>query len=288
MSRAVCTFVDKASGETAEVIEFDLIDNPGVRAWQYAVMLNNKSRYLFRGRPIIFKKIRPTNIELRYEFLKSTVAKLSTTEFAWNHPVPELFDQIDQEFLNLAHRHFTNGCLTLWDPRQPRAYNPELDRILHDLNDIIHELELYVPTPAKLKHYLTGNEIRLTNDGRELGYDILPFKQYHSYEPADLILDGYILGKTLMESFACNDDPTSWDTAGHVRTNGGAQIMLDRTRQEIYDTVEFNQWLQDHGLAKHQTWADFPLGNFVPGHLAKAESVYKDLDKYSAHVNIKL
>jgi hypothetical protein len=288
MSRAVCTFVDCATGETAEVIEFDLIDNPGVRAWRYAVMLNNKSRYLYRRRPIIFQKARPSDIADRYEFLKSIVTKLSTTEFAWNYPVPETFDQVDQEFLNLAHRHFTNSCLTLWDPRQPRSIDFDLDRILHDLNDIVHELEIYIPTPNKLRYYLTGQEIRLINDVRELGYDILPFKSYHSYEPADLILDSYILGKTLIESFACHDDPISWDTAGHVRTNGGAQILLDRTRQQIYVSTEFNQWLQDHNLEKHMTWADFPLGNFVSGHRAKAESLYKDLDKYSAHINITL
>jgi hypothetical protein len=288
MSRAVCTFVDQLSGQTVDVIEFDLIDNAGCRAWQYAVMLNNKSRRIYQARPINFQNTRPPNIADRYESMKATFKELSATEFAWNHNVPESFDQVDQEFLNLAHRHFTNSCQTLWDPRYSKTVDLELDKILHDLNSIVHELEIYVPTPTRLKYYLTGKEIRLINDSKELGYDILPFKQYHSYQPSDLILNSYILGKTLMESFAGHDNPTSWDTAGHIRTNGGAHILIDGTRQQIYNSVEFNQWLQDYNLKKHMTLADFPLGNFVPGHRSRAETLYKDLDKYSAQVDIQL
>jgi hypothetical protein len=289
MSRAVFTFTDQSDNRTVDVVEFDLIDNVGCRAWQYAVMLNNPSRYLHRRSPINLYKKRPANIADRYETLKSIIEKLSTTEFAWHHRIPESFDQVDQDFMNLAHRHFTTSCFSLWNPSIARLADRDyLDRVLHDLNSIVHDLELYVPTANKLKYHQTGREICLANDGRELGYDILPFKQYHSYDPADLIMDGYILGKTLLESFACHDNPTSWDTTGHIRTNGGAHILLDNTRQQIYESVEFLEWLQSHNLEKHMAFPDFPLGHFVPGHQSRMESLYKDLDKYSAQVHIQL
>jgi hypothetical protein len=287
MSRAIFTFTDQLTNQTADKIEFDLIDNVGCRAWQYAVMLNDCSRTLFRTGPVKFHKSLPYDIEIKYKKLKQVVDKLSSTPFAYEHPVPDSFYEIDQNFMNKLHRHFTDSCAVLWYPKHADSADRTLDKILQELNNNIHELEGYLPTDHKSKYSGLQNEIWALNNGRELGYDIFPFRQYHSYEPADLILDGYILGKTLMESFACDDDPTSWDTAGHMRTNGGAIIQLTTTRQEIYNSSEFYNWLQRHGVEKYQKYADFPLGYFVAGHRSKLESLSTDLKKYSVQLHIQ-
>jgi hypothetical protein len=286
MAQAVYTFVDQETKQVADVIEFELLDNQGVRAWQYAVMLNDSLRICTRSS--VLSKFRPPNISDQYQQLKHIIDKLSASAFAWVHGVPELFDQVDQNLMNRLHRHFTNSCYEIWDHRSLNFENHELNSILTDLNKSIHELEYYIPTNTKLKFCDVTNEIFLTTPGNRLGYDLFPFRQYHSYEPADLVLDAYVLGKTLIESFYCEDDPTSWDTNGHMKTNGGSIILLDDGRSKIYNSQEFVSWLQKSNVDKHVRLADFPLGNFVAGHRNKLELLEKDLHKFSVLAHIRL
>jgi len=288
MSRALYTFTNKEDNQLVDVIEFDLLDNPGCRAWQYAVMLNDKARKISLGGVSTSFTEPNNNSSFQYQQLKNVIDDLSTTQFNFNHPVPESFDLVTQDFLNVLHRHFTNSCIELWLPTSNFNQLEKLNQLLQDLNSLIHQLELSIPTGNKLKYRHTKDQIWILNSGSELGYDIYPFRQYHSYEPADLILDPYILGKSLIESFMCHDDPTSWDTAGHMRTNGGAIAVLSYARQEIYESSEFNNWLKDHNLIKQHRHADFPLGNFVPGHKDKLLVLQQNLHKYSCQVSIQL
>jgi hypothetical protein len=287
-TRAVYTFTEKTSNKVADQIEFDLIDNPGVRAWQYAVMLNSANRTCKVKSPIVFLKNVPSDIDQQYQFLINVLDQLSGTDMAFAEKIPATFDLVDQALMNRLHRHFTNGCYSLWDHRSPNFENDNLDRLLWQLNEIIHKLELYLPTDHKIKYNNFGQEVWARSLGDEFGYDIFNFRDYHSYESADLILDAYILGKTLIESFACADDPTSWDTNGHMKTNGGAVMLLGDHRSQIYNSKEFETWLNQHGQEPNARFADFPLGHFVPGHKTKLEHVSKELHNYSVQLHIQL
>lgn len=288
MSRVAYTFADFETNETADVIEFDLLDNPGSRAWQYAVMLNSPERFAILTSPIRSTRTVTTDVFSKYQVLKDTVAKLSVTDFPYPEAMPENFVTVDQALMNRLHRHFTNSCLDLWDLKYPRQNVTEIDNILQKLNFLVHELEHYLPTNVKIKYAKSVSELWAICNGMELSYDIFPFRQYHSYEPADLIMDGHILGKTLLESFQCQDNPTSWDTRGHMRTNGGANMLLDNFRQEIYHSEDFMDWLTQHGTDKNKSFADFPLGYFVPGHKQKLKELIKTLNKYSIKAHISL
>ena len=291
MARAIYKFFDQSSNELAEIIEFDLVDNPGSKAWQFSVLLNNKSRYLKKFSPIRYTQP-PANVDEIYNNLKVIISQVNTTEFPVEFDIPVSFSQADQDFMNRLHRHFTNSCYTLWDYRYVNVgpHQELVSSVLHELNEVIHYLEMYLQTPYKIqfaKNY-PQEEVHVRCDGEEIGYDIFHFRRYHSYDQADLILDGYILGKTLLESFACNDNPINWDTAGHMKTNGGAIITVDDVRQQIYNSLEFNNWLQEHKVEKQYMHADFPLGYFVPGHRSKFELLKKELCKYSAEIEILL
>lgn len=289
MSRvAAYSFIDLETNQTADVIEFELIDNPGSRAWQYAVMLNSPERFVSLASPIQVPNPLPANISDQYQVLKETVEKLANMNFPYPEVLPENFDTVDQELMNRLHRHFTNSCLDLWDLRYPRQNATDVDKILQKLNFLVHELEHYLPTNVKIKYGKSVTELWTICNGQELSYDIFPLRQYHSYEPADLIIDGHILGKTLLESFKCQDTPTSWDTRGHMRTNGGANMLLENFRQEIYNSQDFIDWLTQHGTDKNRSFADFPLGYFVPGHKQKLKELIKTLNKYSVKVHILL
>ena len=95
-------------------------------------------------------------------------------------------------------------------------------------------------------------------------------------EHADVILDTYILGKTLIESFLNQDNPVNWDTSGHVRTNGGCCFLMTDARNRIYKSQEFKNWLQEHNASMNNIYADFPLGNFAPGHKKKLDTWFNE------------
>ena len=286
MTRAVYTFTDPQSKQIAEVIEFDLVDNPGVRAWQCAVMLNDKSRKVQR-KSVGSLKQAPVPLAV-YSDLKYTLEQLASTKYAVDIDLPESADLLTQDLMNVIHRHFTNSCQDLWDPKNISHDQSKINQWLQDLNYLIHELECYLPTPHKLKYAHLGNEIHAVPEGSEFSYDIFPFRSYHSYEPADLILDGHILGKTLMESFMCHDSPTSWDTSGHVRTSGGAVMLLSQHRSQIYQSDKFRAWLEQHNTNQHARYADFPLGNLVPGHGGRMEALKSQVHRYFCEVSIQL
>lgn len=288
MSQAIFTFTDRQSNQSIDTVVFDLLDNAGCRAWQYAVMLNANSRIVFPSSPIIFQPIRPPDVNDSYKKLKCAIEELASSDFAFTQAVPESFETVDQDFLNRLHRHFTSSVATMWYPKYAGPVDYAIDKVLHDINHLVHTLDEYVPNPTKLKYNRCSNTILALSHGQELSYDIFPFRKYHSYESADLILDSHILGKSLIESFACEDDPTSWDTAGHMRTNGGAIIQLDSFRQELYNSADFLDWLKKHGVEKNQKLADFPLGYFAPGQRSKLESLVKDLKQFSVELHIKL
>lgn len=288
MSRAAYTFVDIETNQAVDVIEFELINNPGVKAWQYAVMLNGPERFVSVCPTIPSPGQLPANIDQQYQDFKNIVAQLASTDFPFDEPLPDLFESVDQNLLNKIHRHFTTSCFDLWDLRYKRYDVETTNQILQRINDMIHDLERYIPTSIKTKYGGSISELWAICNGMELSYDIFPLRQYHSYEPADLIMDGHILGKTLLESFKCLDDPNSWDTRGHMRTNGGAIMCLDDSRKEIYNSQDFLNWLTQHGTNKNKTFADFPLGNFVAGHRQKLSALIKTLDKFSVKVEILL
>jgi integrase len=144
------------------------------------------------------------NIELFFEKIKNKQKKIRVAYFGDSMIEGDL---VTQDFMNGLHRHFTNSSAKLWNHQYTNFdQQNNLNTILQELNHSIHTLEFFIPTKHKLKYYQNHNEeILIINNGRELGYDMFPFRQYHSYEPADLILDPYILGKTLLETLTKGD-----------------------------------------------------------------------------------
>ena len=264
MTQAIFKFSD--STQTIDTFTVDLIDNPGVRAWAYAVLLNKKQRNIsLRSISYLQSNHNSSFVTEQYQKMVDYVSQLAPTQFKFNERMPSV-DQIDQQFLNRLHRHFTQCCLDMWCyDFYDLTLQAHLNPILQELNNTIHQIEGYYETSQKKHWDRQGKELTIRADGDQISFDITPFRYCHSYDPADVILDAHILGKTLIESFMCNDNPDNWDTSGHARTSGGATIMLTDCRQQIYNSPEFNQWLSDHGVDRSKVLADFPIGNFVQG-----------------------
>jgi hypothetical protein len=279
MTTANFEFFSKNQQHITTVV-VDLLDTPASRAWQFAVKLNSPQKNVFaRTSSYYDDTIKPFVIDHNLRKLHESLEQLSSTQFAYTESVPTQFKDFDQPLFNQLHRHFTKSCQQLWDITfMDFELQQKLNPWLQQLNGSLHLLEQFVATAQKTAWHKVGLELFVCAGGADLSYDIMPVRHCHSFEPADLILDPHILGKTLIESFMCNDNPVNWDTTGHVRTNGGSCFILSDHRQKIYQSPEFADWLEQNASSPESVHADVPLGNFVPGHKEKLLSFMKSSD----------
>ena len=247
-----------------DILTVNLFDTPLAKSWAYAVALNNKERNFY----IKFYDRKNKDNEIHkqelYNKILNCIEQLADSPYPYNNEIlPKSVAEVDQPMLNRLHRHFTNTNLqicsdTFTDFEIQRTLNPPLQ----ELNNQIHFLETYMP-----RMLIPGKELCLLPTGtNNTGYDIRSLRSYHSFDHVDLIMDPYILGKTLLQSFFNQDIPMTWDTSGHVRTSGGAIMVIDNHRQQVYNSPEFKDWLESYNLSKEQVFADMPLGNFENGH----------------------
>lgn len=260
---------------TAETLLFDLLDNPGVRAWadhcrKIPDARNNCAyqevppRYVSGALQALWKKQQ----QVQQELAKTTL------------PIPlpvDAVDQITQHHLNVWHRWFTTHTQFYVND------HPELAiefHWLHELNQIVHILEQNIPNWLNNKLQQNGREFNLPANvdthGFGVGYvDLTQHRQHHSWEHADLILDQAVHGKTTMQSFIDNDDPKHWDTTGHHMSWGGCKIVCGTYRQEIYQSPLFCNWMDRNAVTRQDLWGDYPLGNIVNRDEAQLNRIFQ-------------
>lgn len=270
--RARFYLTDNNSGVT-EVITADLLNLPGVTAWKYAVAMNGKQRSVNKFYWTRLEPYNKTVAQALLDEIHQLIDFLSNTHFAYTDILPTQADQVSREFLNKIHRHFTNSARSVWSGEfrfnsVEEQYHIN-DRLL-ELNSAIHNLEHLYINEIQQKFQQTGREILVRpkahlQSNTALGFDIKPYMSCHSRDHHDIILDPYILGKTLVQSFLDIDDPSQWDTTGHVSTDGGCMFVLSDHRQKIYQSAEYVAWLAKYNLNYYNTYADFPIGDFVAG-----------------------
>ena len=191
----------------------------------------------------------------------------------------------DQQWCNKIHRYFT----TLVKYRKfeidgDEAYSekneltPLIFKKLHIINDLIHKLERYNFTPQRIKykkqhcallispHNLSSSAI----DGSDTNLKWHEFLeedfQYHELiTEYNVIFLSEILGKSLLQSFFDDDDPNYFDTSGHSGWYGGFEIILNDTRQKIYNSDDFNNWLSKHNIPEQnkKLKGDYPIGKVI-------------------------
>ena len=89
------------------------------------------------------------------------------------------------------------------------------------------------------------------------------FNEYMALESPLVILDGSILGKSVLQSFYENDNPNAQDCTGRLGSYGGFIIELDDHRKNIYRSKEFISWAQSHNRAFNSLPLEFPIG-YIP------------------------
>ena len=106
-------------------------------------------------------------------------------------------------------------------------------------------------------------------------FDLTDYRQYHSWEHADLVLDQAVHGKTTLQSFLDNDDPRHWDTTGHHLSWGGFKLASSDYKRQIYMGSLFDEWMQRYNVSHEDLWGDYPLGNIVNRDQTQLDRIFR-------------
>jgi hypothetical protein len=246
----------------------DLLDNPGVQAWAKCFCNGYETQSMSHDHLYVFD----TNSDLLnklYQQIADLLVQLIHLGIVYQGPDAVEFATTNSNnihhWLNALHRFFTHNQ----EACNQRNFDNNFDysvasTLLHELNAHVHEIELYIPRGPTDIPVSTIPEIKLyhaTESGTGMWLDLSNHMQYHSQHHYDVILTSEILGKTLIQSYLDLDNPNDWDTSGHYVSAGGIQICIGSTRQTIYQSQSFQNWLTKYGLDPAAVNYDYPLGN---------------------------
>lgn len=253
-------------------LDIELVDNPAIKSWTERVLKNSRSAHARLEDPFQRYTATPGLLQEYLDKLRELLDTMESYGFPFTDvPFPKDVDSITREWTNKLHRYFTHTQRIIdftnrqdWSAEQHDIYKKEIGIPLHDINEYVHLIEIYMPLP--IDYIADCNEIYIS---AQPAYDDPgwwqmedTWRQHHSREHCDVIFGSQILGKTILRSYMDGDDPNDWDTTGHYSNNGALQIVLGPTlRETIYKSTDFNQWLEKHGRTVETSWYDFPVGN---------------------------
>lgn len=261
-------------------LHIKLLDNPAVQSW----------RDHFLTTPLtVTSHIVGNVVALTHDLEKMSVLfgqccgyidQLAQHGYVYYTSIPGSIHDVDRAWCNQAHRFFTHTQQTVNLSGMPKQHASELTVLLQQLNDAIHALEDFLPPAIGYTPEFSFDEIYCSDEpayNHPGWWQITDeFRQYHSAEPATVILGSQILGKTLLRSYLDGDDPRDWDTSGHYCNNGALLIQPSDFRRKVYNSNDFYSWLARHDLTPEQVTYDFPIGNAVEP--AVLQQVYDKLN----------
>ena len=280
-----------------EKIVIDIFDIPAVKRWYdffrdrindsdytFVSYFINDDAYLRRDQARDF-------IDQTWAGIISDIKAIQKIGYNVPFELPSKFNY-DQQTLNLLHRFFTYNAL--WhhhggkNPFDENFILPnnlsyyDWHAIIDPINVKVHDLEIYTD-PSKNKKFITDlfpiNDwyvrstsyewYQFSSDDAEHNYRFFDFSEHENL----VMLDNSILGKSVLQSFYENDDPTCRDCTGRLGSYGGFIISKNNHRQQIYRSQNFADWCKKHDLSTTRLPYEFVIG--------KAQSIPKNIDDSS-------
>jgi hypothetical protein len=242
------------------------LDNPAVQSWMDHFLTDDMHSRGFLATEWQSYDLHSDRVDALLHQARDMVTRLADHGYTYTGPFPESSTSINRFFTNDLHRFFTHSQRVVHDMTvEQRDLQNLLTDYLMKVNDCVHAIERYL-TPAVPKWPLIDINIYqcFTYDAPGWWRMAKEWRQYHSAQHHDVILGPEILGKTVLKSFIDGDNPNDWDTTGHFTNHGSMVIQIgSTTRQDLYNSVEFNQWLEKWGMTYHDAWFDFPLGDIT-------------------------
>jgi hypothetical protein len=265
-------------------VQVNLLDNPGVQTWADKFLDCNYTTNVLCHDHLWVCAMDQHSFDHSHSQCQQLISQLA--QFGLMYQGPDI-GTIDHHSLNHVHRFFTHS--------QQRCNNKEFGidfdyhsvmPMLDKLNLHVHELERYIARGPDDIPVDQIEEIKLyhsTDYMSDAWCSLADYQQYHSDQHYDVILSSEILGKTLLQSYLDQDNPGDWDTSGHYSSAGGLQITYLPTRQTIYQSHSFQQWLQQHQVDPDQLRYDFPIGNIQDRDTGPFQQVLQKLQHCGHH-----
>ena len=242
-------------------VQVNLLNNPGVQAWANKFLGNYTTSVLSHDHLWVH------HMDVEKFDYAITQCYLLIDQLAQHGIIysgPDI-GTVDHNTLNHVHRFFTHNQKRCNVKRFGNDFDYDsVMSMLDSINTCVHDLELFLPRGPVDIPVTQIEEIKLyhpTQYGTMDWVDLTDYRQYHSDQHYDVILSSEVLGKTLLQSYLDQDDPTDWDTSGHYVSAGGLQISYLPTRQQIYQSNSFKRWLDQHDADLAELMYDFPIGN---------------------------
>jgi len=244
---------------------------------------------------------RINQITYHWDNIKLTLTNLKNIGFNVPFEISNIFDY-DHDILNKLHRFFTYNVSWYHDNfYKIKTYDNPFDpnfkiefrnfedwhRKIDKINKSVHYLQNYTNPPNReiLNIYplktIVVNLNSQTSFDTWLSFDVdeqqenYKFQEYNNLGKPLVLLDNCILGKSYLQSFLENDDPTCDDCTGREGTHGNFLIDLTDNRSKIYNSLEFKNWLSDYNIENPPL--EFPIGYVVNHDLESLNSLFFDL-----------
>jgi hypothetical protein len=262
-------------------VQVNLLNNPGVHAWANKFLNCNYTTNVLCHDHLWVCKMDQDKFDYSHTRCQQLIGQLSALGLDYQGSD---IGTVDHCSLNHVHRFFTHNqqrCNTR-EFSVDFAYHSAM-LMLDELNLHVHELERYIARGPDDIPVDQIEEIKLyhpTNYNSDTWCSLADYQQYHSDQHYDVILSSEVLGKTLLQSYLDQDDPTDWDTSGHYASAGGLQITYLPTRQQIYQSNSFKQWLEQHSANPADLRYDFPIGNIQNRDTGPFQQVLEQLNHY--------
>ena len=259
----------------------DLLDNPGVQAWADKFLNCNYTTSALSHDHLWIHHMDLAKFNHAAAECGSLINQLAQHGVVYAGPDISI---VDHHTLNHVHRFFTHTQRQCNIREFGNNFDYESVMIMLDgLNNYVHELECYLPRGPADMPVSQIEEIKLyhpTQYGTSDWVDLSAHSQCHSDQHYDIILSSEVLGKTLLQSYLDQDDPTDWDTSGHYVSAGGLQITYQPTRQQIYQSASFARWLDQYHASSADLKYDFPIGNIRDRDTGPFQQVLAQLNQY--------
>lgn len=231
--------------------------------------------------------------------IKQNIEYLKSQNFQLPYELPRKFN-FSQELLNNIHRLFTYNSVWAMEncnydmsgntaivPSTPNPFassfvptdTSKFLTAIGNLNLAVHNLEGYCMTKNKqsVLQIIKDNEILWIHSRGDFGYTsngwfnvkavLDEFQKSYINSYPNVIMTEEIQGKSYLRAFIDNDDPTKLDVTGRYGSYGGFFIDTNNDRKTIYESPEFNDWLDRYNLKKDDLPLEWPLGQVTDASL---------------------
>ena len=269
-------------------LTIQLFDIPVVKRWFIHFQNKVNTDQYYRPANVYVNADGYNNRNLKIDYITDLwkgihddIAELKKIGYVFPYDIPQDFNYC-QSTLNTLHRFFTYNTLWHHDKgRNPFDHNFTLPldflyndwhKLIDPINNKVHKLEMYTePTfyrnfvyenfPLSDLHFIPRSMypdswFQITPEEYQHNQD---FFKYSDNEHL-MMLDASILGKSFLQSFCDDDDPTCKDCTGRHGSFGGFFITTDTNRRSIYTSKPFRKWCKKYDIDQTSIPYEFVLG----------------------------